>query len=70
MAMPPNLLDLPDHVLLGHVCVDSALGGRDLAALEAVSRRFRLKSAELSSGGGACTMATFTARTGAAPSFA
>ena len=52
MAMPPNLLDLPDHVLLGHVCVDGALGGRDLAALEAVSRRFRLQSAELSSGSG------------------
>jgi hypothetical protein len=45
------LPDLPDHVLL-----DGALGGRDLATIEAVSCRFRLKSAELedgSSGGAA-----------------
>ena len=57
--MPPQptptphamLPDLPDHVLL-----DGALGGRDLATIEAVSCRFRLKSAELedgSSGGAA-----------------
>lgn len=55
------LSNLPDHALLNVCLATGVLSGKDLAALEATARRFRLRSAELKSSRQAATLPEFAA---------